>query len=172
MRARTLKRSLGLQPTILITKLFTILGVIQALYGGWCSCLLPDGRRNEEEQNLAWLRGLHAENYSRNFINLNVVKFIDSSSLRWPPCYILFPRMTLVTVHVVNIFTFIIKHRCFQCPVGECHALAWLPLLPWWFVLAHLIWLSLFIKAPHRIYQRPRTVPRSRAWQWLQNKDH
>ena len=47
------------------------------------------------------------------FINLIFVKFVDLSPLRQPHLLYLFPWMTLVAVHVVNIFTFIIKHRCF-----------------------------------------------------------
>ena len=53
------------------------------------------------------------------FINLVFVKFIDSLSLRQPQLLYLFPRMTLVAVHVVNSFTFYNKVRTLSMPWGR-----------------------------------------------------
>ena len=53
------------------------------------------------------------------FINLVFVKFIDSLSLRRPQLLYLFPQMTLVAVHVVNIFTFYNKAQMLSMPWGR-----------------------------------------------------
>ena len=94
------------------------LGVIQTLYGGRCSCLLSDGRR---KKNGTWYH--YDDSLYRSiqeiFINLIFVKFIDSLPLRQPHLLSPFPRMTLVTMHVVNIFTFYNKAQMLSMPWGR-----------------------------------------------------
>ena len=75
----------------------------------------------EKKKNRTWY---HYDNslyriIQEIFINLIFVKFIDSSPLSNPTCYTLFPWMTLVTVHVVNIFTFYNKVWMLSMPWGR-----------------------------------------------------
>ena len=61
----------------------------------------------ENKKNGTWYKDSLYRIIQEIFINLVFVKFIDSSSLRRPHLLYLFPWMTLVTMHVVNIFYFL-----------------------------------------------------------------
>ena len=114
MRARTPKEEPLATTSNFHHGLLIILRVIQTLYGGRCSHLPSDGGRKQEEDEDSLYRIIQ-----EIFINLVFVKFIDLLPLRLPHLLYLSPRMTLVTVHFVNIFTFCNKVRMLSMPWGR-----------------------------------------------------